>query len=221
MDLDLLYRINHVWKTDWLDQLMPAMSALSAWLPLLAVVFIAVAIWGGFRGRAFLVVLAVTIAVGDGVIARTLKKSTDRPRPHQVVYGLTVRDIARGKPAIAAVFREPRQKPSQPKPFYQEGRSFPSAHVINTFAAATVALMFFGRRWWWLYVPAALVAYSRVYVASHWPSDILPSVAIGLLCGTFIPLTADLLWRKLGHRIHLRTARMNPRLLAKPGAPST
>ncbi|CAN5301669.1 hypothetical protein BH23VER1_BH23VER1_31240 [soil metagenome] len=212
MDLDLLYRINQVWQTGWLDQLMPAMSALNAWIPLFAIVAVAVAIWGGFRGRACLVVLAVTIAIGDGVIARTLKKATDRPRPHQVVYGLTVRDIARGEPAAIAAFREPREKPSQPKRFYQEGRAFPSAHVVNVFAAATVAVMFFGRRWWWLYLPAAAVAYSRVYVGSHWPSDILPSVAIGLLCGTFIPLAADALWRKLGHRLSIRLARLHPTL---------
>jgi len=45
-----------------------------------------------------------------------------------------------------------------------------------------IALFF--RRWGLpMYGLAAAVAYSRVYVGAHWPSDIVPSIALGLING--------------------------------------
>lgn len=189
MDKFLLFKINQDWTHPVLDYVMAVASALGVWIPVFVVV-LAVLFWrcGVRRAGAFVATMAVAIALTDGLVCKNLKSVVNRPRPHQVVLGLTVRDVEKVKPKFLAVFKAPREKPSKPSKDPEklaaiEGRSFPSAHSANTWAAALVAVGFFGRRFWWLFLPAALVSYSRVYVGSHWPSDILPSVAIGLLFG--------------------------------------
>ena len=54
---------------------------------------------------------------------------------------------------------------------------------MNLFAAATVVALFFRGWGLFVYVIAFGVAYSRVYVGAHWPSDIPPSAALGMLLG--------------------------------------
>ena len=72
------------------------------------------------------------------------------------------------------------------------GRSFPSSHVVNNFAAAVVLALFY-RRWGWLYFfPAGLVAYSRIYVGAHWPSDVF--VSMWLAVGLALLTMAGLQW---------------------------
>ena len=75
---------------------------------------------------------------------------------------------------------------------FTAGRSFPSSHVVNNFCAAVV-LSFFYRRWGWLYfLPAAVVAYSRIYVGAHWPSDVF--ISVWLAVGVALLLLAGLQW---------------------------
>jgi undecaprenyl-diphosphatase len=57
--------------------------------------------------------------------------------------------------------------------------SLPSGHATTAFAGAGV-LAYLWRRWWPAFlVAAALVAYSRLYVGVHYPTDVLAGAAIG------------------------------------------
>ncbi|HMK42777.1 MAG TPA: phosphatase PAP2 family protein, partial [Dissulfurispiraceae bacterium] len=62
--------------------------------------------------------------------------------------------------------------------------SMPSNHATNSFAAA-VALLLFTRQqlngilWWYPLAPAALIAFSRVSVGVHYPSDVLAGTVLG------------------------------------------
>lgn len=61
--------------------------------------------------------------------------------------------------------------------------SFPSGHALSSFAAASA--LCFHIRWAGLlaYIPAALIAFSRLYACVHYPTDVLAGLLLGLLCG--------------------------------------
>lgn len=64
--------------------------------------------------------------------------------------------------------------------------SFPSGHTTSAFALATVLALWFQKKWLSivLVIAAALVGYSRIYLAQHFPADVLAGSCIGILFGT-------------------------------------
>jgi undecaprenyl-diphosphatase len=61
--------------------------------------------------------------------------------------------------------------------------SFPAGHAATAFAGATV-LTYAARRLWPLFVGLAVaVAFSRVYVGVHYPTDVLAGATIGIVVG--------------------------------------
>lgn len=68
-------------------------------------------------------------------------------------------------------------------------RSFPSGHVISSFAAAEVFRLGFKDRWWagsLAYTIAGSVAIHRVASGSHWFSDVCTSAILGAAMGNWI-----------------------------------
>jgi undecaprenyl-diphosphatase len=59
--------------------------------------------------------------------------------------------------------------------------SFPSGHAATSFAAATTLTFAFPRLAPALFVLAAAVAFSRVYVGVHYPLDVLVGAVLGVL----------------------------------------
>jgi len=59
--------------------------------------------------------------------------------------------------------------------------SFPSGHAATSFAAATILSFAFPRLAPFLFVLAALIAWSRVYVGVHYPLDIIGGAILGIL----------------------------------------
>ncbi len=60
------------------------------------------------------------------------------------------------------------------------GYSFPSGHSSNSFIAATVIAMRYRKFAIPAYVMASLIAFSRVYLCVHYPSDIIAGAIIGI-----------------------------------------
>ncbi len=214
MDEKLLFLMNRDWTAPALDRVMTLVSSLDAWTPILVIIVLAIALRGKFPARAFLISVAISVAIVDGIVGRNLKAAADRPRPHQAIYGVRILDLEKASPRVMAVLQPPRGKMSRPAREDVEGRSFPSAHVLNNFTVATLAALFF-RRGWLLYLPATLVAYSRVYVGSHWPSDVVLSALLGTGLTLVIYAALSKAWAAWGRRllpgIYERNPHWNPR----------
>jgi undecaprenyl-diphosphatase len=169
LDFQLLHLVNVEASHPALDWLMPVLSALEIWLmPLL--VLAAIACWRQpARWGRLMATMALALLLSDAVVGRSLKQFAGRQRPRDSVEGLWVRDLGK------------------------EYKGPPSNHVMNLSAAATL-LVLHAPRLGPLAVGLALaVAYSRLYCAAHWPSDLPPSILLGVLCA----LAASNLMRRL------------------------
>ena len=77
--------------------------------------------------------------------------------------------------------------------------SFPSGHAATSFAAATMLAFAFPRLPPFLYVLAAAVAFSRVYVGVHYPLDVIGGAFMGVLVALALRLLVS---RRTQHRLN-------------------
>lgn len=62
--------------------------------------------------------------------------------------------------------------------------SFPSGHTAASFAAVAALYLSGGKRLWKaVLLLAVLIAFSRLYLYVHYPTDVLGGAAVGLFCG--------------------------------------
>jgi len=87
-----------------------------------------------------------------------------------------------------------RDRPFTTYPFIEKlseggGSSFPSGHTLEAFAIATALSLLFVKKK--IVIPvilwAMLVAYSRMALGVHYPSDILAGIIIGTFIGWSVP----------------------------------
>lgn len=201
MEQAFFQRINGgEWPVAW-DVAMAALSSWAVWWPL-AVVLGLIVVWrGGWHGRVFVLSAALAVGVNDGLVCNPIKKLVERPRPHQVLEGVRKLDLAKASPRLLAVAMPLRVEFSGEGRPDARGRSFPSSHAANCFALATVVAVFW-RRWGWLaYGPAALVAWSRLHVGSHWPVDVVAGMVVGVATAMAVVGLLGWLWRVGGPRV--------------------
>ena len=158
-ELDALHAIQGL-HGSVLDALMVVASALGTraliWLVVAAVLLV-------FR-RTRAAGAAVLIAVAAAELAvPAIKAVVMRPRPYMV------------DAAVALIVPAPG------------GWSFPSGHTTCAFACAAAMAASLGHARWKLWLPvcvlAAIVAFSRLYLFVHWPSDVAAGVVIGVALG--------------------------------------
>ena len=212
MDQQLLLLINRTWTNPTMDHVMVIFSSFDVWWPILLVGLVIAAIFGNFRVRAFLLVAGITIGVTDGLVVDTIKGMVKRPRPHETVEGIRTLDLQKAKPRFLAIGQPLKEEFSEARLHPPTGNSFPSGHASNNFAVATVLAIFFRRWGWLLYLPAALVSYSRIYTGSHWPLDVAVSAFIGIGLGLLVPAICDAIWRRFGGRFFPSWHRAHPTL---------
>jgi undecaprenyl-diphosphatase len=73
--------------------------------------------------------------------------------------------------------------------------SFPSGHATVSFACATVLALAVPRLRWPLFLLAALISFSRVYVGVHYPFDVLAGALLGVAIAIALRMLAAALRR--------------------------
>ncbi len=147
------------------DTLMPIVTDLNqtwygrtimvgAWLLLL--------LKGGKPGRAAALLLIPLIVLSDQISSSLVKKWVMRPRPCHVIDGVPVVEGIRLLVGCGG------------------GYSFPSSHAVNNFAAATLLAYHLPRWSWHFFGWASIVAFSRISVGVHYPSDVVGGIVLGL-----------------------------------------
>lgn len=213
MDAALFQLINQAGARDWLDLPMAVASSWDFWWPFLLGGGLLVLIFGGFRARCMLVVIGLSIGITDGLVVDTIKGLVGRPRPNEVVAGSRTVDLEKVTPRVLALARPVVVGTVQEGLLPQRGNSFPSGHAANNFALATVVAVFYRRRGWLMFLPAAVVTYSRVYVGAHWPLDVLVSALLGSGIALLVCVAADRVWRRFAPGLFPSFHAKNPEVL--------
>ena len=142
------------------DAIFPAVTYLGEsgifWI-LLSLLLILLGKKRGWRETGVIMLFAMLLGLLIGEV--TLKNIVCRPRPFQLIS----RDIRLLIPP-----------PS--------GWSFPSGHSCASFAAATAVFLRDRRFGAAALVLAALIAFYRVFLFVHYPTDVLAGAALGAIC---------------------------------------
>lgn len=157
----------------WLDSAMIAVSGIKMWIPLYILIIYIVWRRYGWRGIvALLVAMGVAIGISD-IVAGIFK--------HQGVFANLLPDF-----------------PARLRPMHSEGLDFAangyytgyvngtvSAHTATIVAIAMISIYGIRRMWFTLAmsVIALLICYSRIYLACHFPQDILLGMCVGAVAG--------------------------------------
>lgn len=166
IDLAIFYFINHSLSTGFLDKFFSTITDVNKWY-IAYIILAGIAFFkGGIRGKILVIGLILLIIVTDQTGFRILKELFERIRPCRALSDAITPLGCAG------------------------GYSFPSNHALNNFAAATFISRLFPNYKWVVFIVAALIAISRVYLGIHYPSDILGGALIGAAFGYLFSLIA-------------------------------
>ncbi len=164
IDQELFLLMNSM-HNDFLDPVIFFMTDTKAWLPLY--IFMLYYIVKAYRKESWMILIgiAITILLADQLTTSFMKPFFARPRPSHEPSLDGLVHIVNG---------------------YRGGKyGFASSHAANTFGVATVFYLLFRRERWSIviFLWAAFVGFTRIYLGVHYPGDIVVGGIIGALAG--------------------------------------
>jgi undecaprenyl-diphosphatase len=156
-----------------LDFIMPLVTDFRRSRIALILVWAALVLFGGNRGRWVALMMIPLVAATDQLSASVIKPLVGRSRPCEVLGSVHMWYGPEGWITT----------PAEVVRSYKSSFSFPSSHATNI----TGAMLFLGLAFRKTLLPflivAVLVSWSRVYIGVHWTSDIIVGMALGALLG--------------------------------------
>ena len=158
----------------WLDIVMTKASGLMVWLPLYALMIYIV--WRRYSWRGivtFLIAVGVAILLAD-LVAGIFK--------HQG----PLKDLWASFPARLRPMHTSEGLDFAANGYYTKNLyGTVSGHTSTITAIALLASVVVGKRWFTtlMIVVALIVCYSRIYLACHFPQDILLGATVGIVAG--------------------------------------
>ncbi len=157
-EFDILNGIQSVFQSDLMDQIMPAVTALGNGGIFWIAAGLVFTLYKKTRTFGICILTALVFEVLSCNVI--LKPLVARPRPFT------------SDPARILLIPRP------------EDYSFPSGHTAVSFAGASAAWFMKKRKTGVAFgAVACLIAFSRLYLYVHYPTDVLAGAVIGILCG--------------------------------------
>ncbi|MCI8955392.1 MAG: phosphatase PAP2 family protein [Eubacterium sp.] len=157
IDWAILDKIQSMFSSGFMDWLMPRITVLGdagiIWI-LMGVILL---ISKKHRRTGFLVLVGLLIGliIGNGIVKNLVARS--RPCWLDTEFNMLI---------------------SVPKDY-----SFPSGHTQASVIAATIITLY-RKEWGWVVIPLAVgIAFSRLYLYVHFPTDVLGGTVLGLMIG--------------------------------------
>ena len=154
MDLSILNSIATHFHSGLLNILMPVITSIGQ------IIWVILAAFLTYRKKYRLIGLEMFLAILIGFIICNLgiKPLVERPRPFTLE-------------AVQLLVKAPKDY------------SFPSGHTLMCFESAMVLFLNRFPHWQAAFVLACTVAFSRLYLFVHFPTDVLTGAVLGLLFG--------------------------------------
>jgi undecaprenyl-diphosphatase len=211
VDQSLFHLINEQWTNPALDLFMAALSNVEIWKPFLIGIGIYVIVFGGFKGRAFICCLLLSLAITEQVTSG-LKNAVDRHRPKQV-QSVRMVELQKSRPEFLTLFKKPAIRYSNQTDRSKSGPSFPSGHVTNNTVIGFCCMLFFRKRGWLYFFITAAIGYSRIYLGAHWPSDVIATFFLAAGETLILLSLFEVLWRRFAPRFAPNVFARHPSLM--------
>lgn len=159
MEFEILYRIQEM-HTEFLNPLMIGVSALGNGGMIWILIALVLLFFKKTRRCGLLMLLSMAVCFITGNLC--IKNLVQRPRPCQI------------DTAVRLLIPMPGEY------------SFPSGHTLHGFTAATIIFLHNKKAGIAALLLAAVIAFSRMYLFVHFPTDILGGIILGVAAAVIV-----------------------------------
>jgi membrane-associated phospholipid phosphatase len=198
LDVELFRFVNLKLINPVFDVVMPLANSNAFFAPFLLVAGVLLVWKGRARGTVCVLMLAVIVSLGDGVVCKDLKHLVGRLRPDSALSGVHRPGSRAPAPSMPPPASPEGEKLASAAAPQGDGASMPSSHAANWFAATMILFIYYRRSVWFMLPAAVLVSFARVYNGSHYPSDVLVGAILGAGYAAAGVWSLDALWRWAG-----------------------